>query len=233
MRRPRVLSFWFLLIFSHALVASAQSDKPLAYGFVSPNTREDLKLNEALTAMGSAEEAQVIQLANNMRCVVRTNVYAYRALGSWSDGAEHSVLIRVRTKEPTVRYLLSRLGRDARQKSILYFQPQADGTATIYRLRFGKRLGPSAVARILDQAGIAFRTLVPGRQRTTVYVVDLKRELANQVRAAVRQLRAQLFSERGNAEFIGADTPSEAKTAYETEISNYEKSHPNLPGLCR
>jgi hypothetical protein len=234
MRRLRLLSFWFLLILSHAFVAAAQqSDEPLAYGFVSPNTREDLKITDALTGMGSAEEADLIRQANNLRCVARTKVYAYRALGSWIDGAEHSVLIRIRTQEPTVRYLLSRMGRDTRQKSILYFHPQVDGKATIYRLRFGKRLQPSEVARILDQTGIAFRTLVPGKQRTTVYVVDLKREFAKRVRAAAKQLRAQLFSERGKAEFIGADTRSEARTAYETEISNYEKSHPNLPSPCR
>ena len=60
----------------------------------------------------------------NLSCVVRTQIRAFRALGSWSDGAEQSVMVRFTTDEDTLRYVVSRMGRDAQQK-YLYV---ADGT---------------------------------------------------------------------------------------------------------
>jgi len=221
-----------LLFWLSSAIAAQEANRPLNYGFVSPNTREDLKIHEAIKEMGSTEEAKLVTAANNLRCVVRTKIYIYRALGSWSDGAEHSLLLRVRVAEPTMRYLLSQLGRDTQQKSVLYFHPQAGGDASIYRLRIGRGLQLTEVVAILDQAGVEFRTLVPGRGRTTVYVVDPKRELKHKVMVAAFRLNASLFSQSGKAEFIGTDTRAEAKNVYDSEINNYEKSHPNLPPPC-
>jgi hypothetical protein len=230
------LEILLVLLFSLPAVVLAQANKRshvLDYGFVSPNTREDLKIHDAIREMGSNEEARLIEFANNLHCVVRAKIHVYRALGSWSDGAEHTLLLRVKTGQPTVRYLLSQLGRDTQQKAVLYFHPQAGGSASIYRLRLKRREQLAEVAEVLDQVGIAFRTLVPGRRRTTVYVVDLKRELQDKVMVAAKRLKAHLVSQRGKADFIGADTRLEAKSVFDTEIGNYEKSHPNLPARCR
>src|SRR5258705_6417273 len=184
-----MLAFW--LVIASAAVARPQnapssydSIKSLNYGFVSPNTRDDLKLEEAISGMYSSSELSFIRRARDLGCVVRSRIRVFPSLGSWSDGAEYSVLIRVRTDEPTVRYLMLRIGRDARQKSVLYFHPQPAGEAKLHTLRFSKRFPFVASARILDRAGIAFRTLVPVKRGTIVYVVDLKRELDSDVQAA-------------------------------------------------
>jgi len=231
------LELGLALLFGWCGLVSAQETagrRPvLNYGFASPNKREDLKMREAIKEMGADEEAKLIDFANSLRCVVRTKIYLYRALGSWSDGAEHSLLVRVRGPEPTMRYLLSQLGRATEQKAVLYFHPQRDGTAIIYRLRMDRRLQLSEIARVLDQAGIEFRTLVPGRGRTTVYVVDQKRELKEKVTVAAKRLKASLVGQRGKAEFIGADTRAEANSRFANEIGNYEKANPNLPAPCR
>lgn len=223
-----------LLFGCGTLVSAQQGRESLNYGFVSPNTRDDLKIEEAIRGMKSAEESSLTKRARNLGCVVLSRIRAFPALGSWSDGAENSVLLLVRTDEPTVRYLMSRLGRDAQQKSVLYFHPHLAGAATIYTLRPRRHLrNLIAIANILERAGIAFRTMVPTRRATLVYVVDLKRELHAKVMTAAKRLRARVSSQTGNAAFIGDDALPQAKIAFEKEINGYKKSHPNLPSLCR
>ena len=222
----------FLLILALATAAFAQTS--LAYGFVSPNTKENLKLQDAIKGMNSPDETKLIKQSINLGCVVRSPVRAFRSLGSWSDGAEHSVMIRVRSDEPTVRYLLSRLGRDARQKSILYFHPQPAGTADLYTLKPRRPVrNLASLAHTLERAGIAFRTLVPVKSGTWIYVVDLNRELRAKVTAAAKRLRARVTSESGNAAFVGDDDKAdEAKVVFDEEIRNYEAKNPNLPPTC-
>jgi hypothetical protein len=222
-------SFLLLLAFTTAIAAQSSHN----YGFVSPNTKENLKLEEAIKGMSSAEETKLVKQSIDMGCVVRSRIRAFRSLGSWSDGAEHSVMLRLESDEPTVRYVLSRLGRDARQKSILYFHPQTAGTADLYTLRPRRPMrNLAALAQRLERAGIEFRTLVPVKSGTWIYIVDLKRELREKVMNAARQLRARVNSEPGNASFVGDDQPDEAKVVFDEEIRKYETSNPNLPPTC-
>src|SRR5580765_1681411 len=85
-----------LLVLAWSTAVGAQQDqKALNYGFVSPNTSENLKLEQAIAGMSSREEINLRKKAINFTCVVRTKVQAFKALGSWSDGAEHSVMLRL------------------------------------------------------------------------------------------------------------------------------------------
>lgn len=230
MIRSSTLRSLFLLL---ALATAAVAQPSLNYGFVSPNTKADLKLKDAIKGMNSAEDMKLLTQSVNLGCVVGSRIRAFRSLGSWSDGAEHSVMIRVKSDEPTVRYLLSRLGRDARQKSILYFHPQAAGTAELYILKPRRRVrNLAALAQTLERSGIAFRTLVPVKSGTWIYVVDLHRELHPKVMNVARRLRARVSSESGNAAFVGDDQVDEAKLVFDQEIRNYEAKNPNLPPTC-
>ena len=221
----------FLLVLALATIACAQSS--LNYGFVSPNTKENLKLEDAIKGMSSAEETKLVKQSINMGCVVRSRIRAFRSLGSWSDGAEHSIMIRVQSDEPTVRYVLSRLGRDARQKSILYFHPHSAGGADLYTLKPRRTTrNLSALAQKLQSAGIEFRTLVPVKSGTLIYIVDTKRELRAKVMTAAKRLGARVSSESGNAEFVGDDQADEAKVVFDEEVRKYEEKHPNLPPTC-
>lgn len=225
-----ILRSFFLVL---ALTTAVDAQTSLNYGFVSPNTKENLKLEDAIEGMRSAEETKLVQRSINMGCVVRSRIRAFRSLGSWSDGAEHSVMIRLKSDEPSVRYVLSRLGRDARQKSILYFHPQATGTADLYTLKPRRPMrNLAALAQSLERAGIEFRTLVPLKSGTWIYIVDLKRELRTRVMNAARRLRARVSFEAGNASFVGDDQPEEAKVVFEEEIRKYEEKNPNLPPTC-
>lgn len=227
-------SFLFVLLLGWTTAVSAQQvPKPLNYGIVSPNTKTDLKLEQAIAGMNSAEEAKLLNQAINLGCVVRSQITAFRALGSWSDGAEPSVLLRVRGDEESLRYVLSRMGRDAEQKYVIYFHPQPKGAADLYKLR--PRAGSKnlvALTTELERAGIPFRTLVPLRGTTAVYIIDLERDLREKIVAAARKLRAQVNKETGNAQLFGDDVREKAKDKFDLEIKNYETKNPNLPPTC-
>jgi len=222
-------SFFLLL----ALAAATIAQTSLNYGFVSPNTKENLKIEDAIKGMRSVEETKLVRQSMNLSCVVGTPVRAFVSLGSWSDGAEHSVMIRVKSDTSTVRYLLSRLGRDAQQKSILYFHPQTTGNANLYTLKPRRPMrNLAALAQTLDRAGITFRTLVPVKSGTWIYVVDLKGELRKKVMTAAKRLRARVTAQAGAAAFVGDEKPDEAKVIFEEEIRNYEAKNPKLPPPC-
>lgn len=224
-------SFLLVLLLGWTTAVSAQQAQN--YGFVSPNTRTDLKLEEAIKGMNSPEEVQLRTKAINLSCVVRTRIRAFKALGSWSDGAEHSVMLRVKSDEATLRYVLSRMGRDAQQKYVIYFHPRPKGSADLYTLRLRRR-APNfvALANALEQAGIPFRTLVPAGGTTAVYIIDLDRDLRQKILNAARRLRARVSSETGNAALFGDDERQKARALFEQEIKNYEEKNPNLPPAC-
>ena len=214
-------------------VSAQQAQKPLNYGIVSPNKKTDLKLEQAIAGMKSPEEAKLVNTAINLGCVVRSRITAFRALGSWSDGAEPSVLLRVRGDEESLRYVLSRMGRDAEQKYVIYFHPQPKGSADLYMLR--PRTGAKNLVTLtntLERAGIPFRTLVPAAGTIEIYIIDLDRDLRDKILAAARKLRAQVNKETGNAQLFGDDPREKARDKFDQEIKNYETKNPNLPPTC-
>ena len=242
MKRARLHATTKALILSVLLLGAASSLTAQTktarasrnYGFVSPNTREDLKLEDAIRGMNSEEESNLRQKARGLGCVVKRKITTMRAVGSWSDGAEHSILIRANTDESTIRYLMSRLGRDANQKAVIYFHPQTNGRARIYILHATKRMRDFAlISRLLDVSGIAFRTLVPLKHETTIYVVDTEGNLVPKIAVAARRLRTRVTTQTGNANFIGDDSIREkGQAVFAQEIRDYESKHPGLPPPC-
>jgi hypothetical protein len=223
-------SLLLVLIVGWTTVSAQQT---LNYGIVSPNTKTDLKLADAIAGMNSAEESKLLKQAINLSCVVRSRITAFRALGSWSDGAEHSVLLRINGDEATLRYVLSRMGRDAEQKYVIYFHPQPKGSADLYILRPRQGAGNLvALTNSLERAGIPFRTLVPSGGTTAIYIIDLDRDLRAKIMAAARTLRARVSQQSGNAQLFGHDERQQAKAKFQEEINNYEAKNPNLPPTC-
>ena len=230
-RSSNVRSLLLLLLLGWTTTVSAQQAQN--YGIVSPNTRTDMKLQEAIAGMNSAEESKLLKQAVNLGCVVRSRIRAFRALGSWVDGAEHSVLLRFNGDEESLRYVLSRLGREAQQKYVLYFRPNPKGAADLYTLRPGTRArNLVAITKALERANVPFQTLLPLRDTTLIYIIDLEGSLRSQVMAAARLLRARVTTQAGDAALIGADERPQAKAKFEEEIKTYETKNPNLPPTC-
>ncbi len=231
MKRP--LQSVLVAFLTLASLSLAHAQQSLNYGFVSPNTREDLKLDDAIQGMNSAEEYALLKRAKNLGCVVKRKIATMRALGSWSDGAEPSILLRANTDESTIRYLMSRLGKDANQKAVLYFHPSPNGNATIYAISPTRRLSFAFITRILDATGIAFRTLVPTRRTNVIYVVDTENNLRDKIKNVVKRLRAKLLAQKGIASFIGDDSDrKKGQAVFTQEMSTYESRHPKLPPPC-
>ena len=221
------------LVLLLGLTTAVSAQKPLNVGIVSPNTKTDLKLEQAIAGMSSPEEAKLVNQAVNLGCVVRSRITAFRALGSWTDGAEPSVLLRVRGDEESLRYVLSRMGRDAAQKYVIYFHPQPKGKVDLYTLR--PRIGAKNLVKLtneLERGGIPFRTLVPSRGTIAIYIIDLDRDLREKILAAARKLRAQVDKQTGDAKLFGDDIREKAKEKFDQEIQNYETKNPNLPPTC-
>jgi hypothetical protein len=202
-------------------------------GFVSPNTRDDLKLIEAIRGMDSPEELRLLGRARSLGCVIKRKITATEALGSWSDGAEHSVLIRVSAKESAIRYLMSRLGHDANQKAVMYFHPRPRGQAKLYIIRHIRGFNLRQIGNVLNDSGIAFSTLVPARYGTIVYIIDIDNSLRLKVLDASRRFNLPIASQTGNAAFIGDDSSRDkGQAVFAQEIKNYELKHPKLPPPC-
>lgn len=223
----------FTLVLLLGLTTAVSAQQPLNVGIVSPNTKTDLKLEQAIAGMNSPDETKLVNQAVNLGCVVRSRIAASRALGSWNDGAEPSVLFRVRGDEESLRYILSRMGRDAQQKYVIYFHPQPNGPVDLYVLR--PRSGAKDLIKLtneLEQSGIPFSTIVPLRSTTEIYIIDLDRDLREKILAAARKLRAQVNKETGSAKLFGDDIREKAKEKFDQEIKNYETKNPNLPPTC-
>lgn len=209
--------------------------KAESYTFVSPNTRENLTLADAIRLLKSREEQKFINNIHRLTRCLRLKPVVNKTIGSFTDGAEHSALFRVFTDKPTLRYADARLGKLGRQKTVLYFRRDDAGAARMYVLRIwtGRRTLAS-IAKTLDRNGVPFRTLVPGaRGRMSIYVVDLDNELPNHVVAAARSLGALLTTIKGTGEFIGDDTDRDkAQQVYAGIIKQYEDEHPGQARRC-
>ncbi|HEY0379272.1 MAG TPA: hypothetical protein VGC87_20315 [Pyrinomonadaceae bacterium] len=242
--RTRALLLLCLWLAAVGNVASAQQQetaaggrrKAVSYTFVSPNTREGLTLEEALSLLDSREELLLINSIRSLsRCLRLQPPAVSRTIGSWADGAEHAALFRVRADEPTIRYADARLGKLAQQKAVLSFRRDGRGADRMYvlRLRRGKR-SLASVSRALDASGVAFRTLAPaGRGRLLIYVVDLDDALRYKVARAARLLRAATSTVRGAGEFIGDDADREkAQQVFAGEIKKYEDENPDAARRC-
>jgi hypothetical protein len=202
-------------------------------GFVSPNTRDGLRLIEAIRGMDSPEELKLLLRARSLGCVLRRPIAATEALGSWSDGAEHSVLIRVSANESAIRYLMSRLGHDANQKAVVYFHPRPHGRAKLYIIRHIRGFNLRQIGNVLNGSGISFSTLVPAKHGTIVYIIDIDNSLRLKVLDAARSFNLPVASQTGNAAFIGDDSSrDQGQAVFAQEIKKYELKHPKLPPPC-
>lgn len=209
--------------------------KAASYTFVSPNTRENLTLEQAIKLLNSREEQKLLNRIQRLSRCLRLKPAVMKAIGSSTDGAEHSALFRVFTDRQTVRYADARLGKFARQKTVLLFRQDDSGTGRMYvlRIRLGKRTLRS-ISKTLDRNGVPFRTLIPGKgQRVFIYVVDLGNELPDEVVRAARNLGAVLNTIKGTGEFLGDDTDRDkAQQVFAGVIKQFEEEHPEVARRC-
>lgn len=222
---------------SATLSAATQrsGQKSDSYTFVSPNTRENLSLEEALKLLNSREELKLLNNIQSLSGCLRLRSSVRKAIGNFSDGAEHAALLQVFTDRSTQRYAGARLGKFARQKTVLLFRQDDAGAGRMYvlRIRLGKRTLRS-ISNTLDSNGVPFRTLVPGKgRRVFIYVVDLDNELPNEVVRAARSLGAVMTTVKGTGEFLGDDADRDkAQQVFAEIIKKFADENPKAARRC-
>ena len=213
---------------------SGDSSEALSYIFVSPNRRANLTLGEASRGLNSGEEVALILATRDLSCRLGVRATVVKAIGNWSDGSEHSVLIKVVDDEAAVRYAGAWLGWRFGQKGVIHFRTDKSGRARMYVVhtrRGGRNL--AWLSGVLDRSGVRYRTIVPGRHRTAIYVIDLEGELRHRVASAARRLRARLSVMSGTGGFVGHESePSKAQGAFVEVIGRYENEHPQVKREC-
>ena len=214
----------------------ARQDGPApapSYIFVSPNTRSGLTLAEAVRNLDSAEEVALITAARDVACRLGVAAEVVKTVGNWTDGSEHSVLVKVSDDEPSVRYAEAWLGRRFRQKGVIRFVRRRGGASRMYVIRGGRARGSLArVAQALDASGVDNRTIVPRPAGAFVYVVDFESSLEGSVTRAARRLRGRLTSMRGAAAFTGDDDRAKAQAVFAEVVESYENLHPEVKKEC-
>ncbi|MBI4470772.1 MAG: hypothetical protein HY650_15770 [Acidobacteria bacterium] len=211
-----------------------RSEAAVGYLFVSPNTGSNLSLAKALSELESAGEHNLLLAARRLTGCLGARAIIAKTLGNWTDGAEPSLLIKLRAVDETLRYVNSRLGLEARQKAVLCFQERAGGSATLYRIYLrSARRDLTAVARTLERNGIINRTFLPRKSNLIVYIVDPTGELHPRIVPAVARLGGRFEFIKGDAGFIGdADDRERGLAAFAAEIRNYEARHPKVKKNC-
>lgn len=211
------------------------SQKSSFYIFASPNTQIGMSLKEAVRRLNSPEEISLILNARELACRLDVNAKIVKALGSWSDGAENSSLIKVNSDDATARYMSAQLGYKFKQKSVLIFRRNLQGAGRMYVITMkNEKRNPALISKALDVVGGIYRTIVPGRHQTRVYIIDLENKLRRNIVSAIRTLRAQSFVLKGVGEFTGDDNDvQKAQKSFGEIIEKYEASRPQTKQGCK
>lgn len=199
------------------------SSKGEGEGFVSPNLSENLSFEQAQAKLESPEQKQFLQHAQKVATTVDSGT-VHSAIGDWHDGAENSTVLHARkVSDDQMRYMVALLGRDSSQKQVISFVHETGGPDTMYTFRASKDM--QEVRSTLDNAGIQFRTLVPVKNGTEVYVFDPGSHLRDNIGKAAQHYGVKVQFATGHGDFIGGETREEGRSAYNKIIRSYEAIH--------
>ncbi len=193
------------------------------YGFVSHNTEEGLNFEQAAERLDSPQQQAAITRAKELLSTTLGTGTVRSAIGDWQDGAENSsVIFSKSTDSRKLDYMMASLGSELKQKAVISFSYDKNGDDAVWTLNTQK--GMKEVRDALDQAGVKYRTLVPGRAGTTVHIFDQGTELGDSVHKAAQTLGASVNAIVGTGKFIGGDTREEGEKAYQQIIEGYRKN---------
>src|SRR5262249_35816789 len=138
---------------------------PTAQVASSSNTDQGLNFEQAFQLSQSGDAKAFRQQADRVTQQMGLQARSYSAIGDWEDGAEHSVLSEIphEVDEPTLRYVPAWHGLLGNQRAVLTFLPRNGGPDSVYEIHVPDTDAAKVRAR-LSQAGVPFRTIVPGKE---------------------------------------------------------------------
>lgn len=148
------------------------------------------------------------------------------AIGDAEDGSENSLvgLIHTPKSKQDIHYLASWLGMMGHQKNILAFLPDTSGGDSLHEVFVGDR-DMQHLRKSLTSHGIPFRTLVPGKRGTNIFVYDQGTQLSPNVERFAQTHHGQVHTSRGTGQFVGDPSwtsRSKGRAEYRRVISDYE-----------
>ena len=172
--------------------------------FVSPNIREGLNFNDAVTALRGERHAQVRAFAEKVDKWLPPSE-RHDAIGDWKDGAENSTVTMYGPDVPykDVRVAGALLGDHARQKSVLTFRSDPfRANSVLYDFILPGTFEDARV--ILTRHGFEHRTLVDHKDGVRVMLFDNEASLVDNVRNLSYENDTKITRVRGYGEFLGS-----------------------------
>lgn len=206
------------------------------YGFMSPNVRTDLGLDEAIAALNTNAHKQLRQTVDQFdNSFTLKPSKTYDAIGAWKDGAENAFYQEFDNiaNFDDLKYSLATKGRMLNQKGVIPFMKQVDGgdMVHVFNLDSGD---VRTIADDLTRVGVEFKTIAKTPQGSKVIVFNPGSD--NGIISSLNKFSAKYGKTpetiRGVGEFIGADTREAAAQVYDDIINAYTpRSTPITSGV--
>lgn len=206
---------------------------------VSPNTEEHLTLAQAVARMRSGEQARYRRLIDEHDRALGVTPTSRDAVGDWADGAENAVVSTWTERKdwPTLRRAAAERGLAGHQKAVLAFARDEAGPDYVYQLTVPATVGIPAIRTACQEAGIEFRTLVPGQDTITAVVYDEGGQLHDQMNLVAEHFKVGYEGFRGKGEYVGRPagktgewSREEARREYETILRGSNDRGAPRPG---
>jgi len=194
--------------------------------FVSPNTA-NLNFSQAMTGLTSQGHQNFRGIAKGLLSKIGVGrAKLLDAIGDAEDGSENSLatIINEPKSARDIQYLAAWMGMMWHQKNVLAFSPDDHGNDRLHEIFVGDR-DLDHVRKSLTQHAIPFRTLVPGRQGTNIFVYDQGNQLSPNVQRFAETHHATVHSTIGTGNLVGDpswSSRSKGRAAYRQVISAYE-----------
>ncbi len=211
--------------------------------FYSPN-ETNMGWSSALEAMNGSRQKVALDVNADVDFQLGLKSHALNAVGDWSDGAENSVVNEISNIRDfdEVRYAAALKGKQLHQKAVLAFEEDQQGKDAIYNIEIPHADGldntPGTIKARMDNAGLTYKTIIPGSSSTTVVVfnkddtnplnTNTKEALQRVGWAYLKPNDIKITKTKGTGEFVGeAEGRTEAGTNYDKIIRDYEAKYPN------
>jgi hypothetical protein len=184
----------------------------LSFGFVSPNTKENLRFEQAEKELASPRQKEYHRYAQKL---VGPRGRVHDVLGDWADGAENSLMIEGNMSREELRKAVAQVGLTGEQKAVIPFAADKNGKDVMWSLELGGQTHVNAVRQALSKHGLQFRTLQKTANGLTVHVFDEGGQMQRNILGVVKQLGGSITRTRGRGEFLGGDTRESGAREYQ------------------
>ncbi len=192
------------------------------FAFSSPNVLEDTKFDHALRMLRSGDQKTAHLQSEEIDHRHSLSGQTFNAIGDWADGAENSIVTHYDKVDSfeQLRATMAEKGMAWNQKAVLPFMVDSTGPHSLYYMEL-KDVDLSGIRKNLEDSGLAFRSLIPGKDSTKVLVFDSENSLGENIKQFGKRYHGKIKAKRyrGRGEFLGGENRTEARQEYRKAIA--------------